>query len=303
MSINQNPNAILVKIYQICESLLRPNKDEIALQRIQDDLNRYYSLFMGQMNADWEYCTPIQKLIEISQSICHSSDCSDEILWDDNLVNKLAVLYNQEYSPKAHQDKISKSEKKNTQSLENYLTALITSYARLLFVRVDLKYCSDANVSIEQFTQDMYRLRKLVIEKKHCFKHLRGHAWAIEQSSKTGGYHCHLLLIYDGNKKNKGWYAASQVGEKWSEITDNKGYYYNCHDDERIDRFKQLGTLGIGMVHRDHVVQILNAIKAAKYLTKPDKYDQHPLVKLRGMRTFGHGNINKKKKKKPVAKL
>lgn len=292
MSINQNPNAILVKIYHICESLLKPNKDEIALQRIQDDLNRYYSLFISQMNADWEYCTPIQKLIEISQFICHSSDCSDEILWDENSVNQLAELYNQEYNPKKHQDKISKSEKKNTQSLENYLTALITRYARLLFVRVDLKYCSNANVGIEQFTQDMYRLRKQIIEKQHCFEHLRGHVWAIEQSSKTGGYHCHLLLIYEGNKKNKEWYAASQVGENWCKITDNKGCYYNCHDDERIYRFKQSGTLGIGMIHRDNTVQILNAIKAAKYLTKPDKHDQHPLVKIKGMRTFGRGEIS-----------
>lgn len=34
MSINQNPNAILVKIYQICESLLKPDKDKIALRLI-----------------------------------------------------------------------------------------------------------------------------------------------------------------------------------------------------------------------------------------------------------------------------
>lgn len=294
MSINQNPNAILVKIYQICESLLKPNKDEIALQEIQNDLNRYYPVFMSQMNADWEYCTPIQKLIEISQSICHSSDCSDKILWDDDSFNKLALLYNQGYSPKEYQEKISKSEKKNSQSLENYLTALTTSYARLLFVRVDLKYCSDANVGVEQFTQDMYRLRYQIGRKRSCFKHLKGHVWAIEQSSKTGSYHCHLLLIYDGNKKNKDWYAASQVGEKWSEITGNKGHYYNCHDDEYIDRFKQLGTLGIGMIHRSNQIQVLNAIKAAKYLTKPDKYDQHPFVKTKGMRTFGHGTFKLK---------
>lgn len=291
MSINQNPNTILVKIYHICESLLKPNKDEIALQRIQDDLNRYYSLFISQMNADWEYCTPIQKLIEISQSICHSSDRSDEILWDDNSVNKLAVLYNQVYIPKEHQDKISKSEKKNSQSLENYLMALITRYARLLFVRVDLKYCSDANIGIEQFTQDMSRLRNQIGRKRSCFEHLKGHIWAIEQSSKTGSYHCHLLLIYDGNSKRNGWYAASQVGEQWGKITNNKGYYFNCHDDERIDQFKQLGTLGIGMIHRSNPIQALNAIKAAKYLTKPDKFNQHPLVKIKGMRTFGHGTF------------
>ncbi len=294
MSINQNPNAILVKIYQICESLLKPNKDEIALQEIQNDLNRCYPLFMSQMNADWEYCPPIQKLIEISQSIACSSDCSDEILWDDDSVNKLALLYNQGYRPKEHQEKISKSEKKNSQSLENYLKALNTSYARLLFGRVDLKYCSDANVGVEQFAQDMYRLRYQIGRKRSCFKHLKGHVWAIEQSSKTGSYHCHLLLIYDGNKKNKDWYAASQVGEKWGEITGNKGCHYNCHDDEHIDRFKQLGTLGIGMIHRSNQIQVLNAIKAAKYLTKPDKYDQHPFVKTKGMRTFGHGTFKLK---------
>lgn len=298
MSNNQNPNAILVKIHHICQSLLKPNKDEITLGEIQNNLNRYYSVFMNQMNADWEYCTPLQRFINISQHISCSSDCPDEIFWDMNLVNKLDRLYNQLYNPKEHHDKITKAEKKNSKSLEDYLTELITRYARLLFVRVDLKYCSDAKVGIEQFNQDMQRLRHQITGKKSCFKHLKGHVWAIEQSHKTGSYHCHLLLIYDGNKKNNGWYAASKVGEKWSKITNEKGYYFNCHDNGRIDRFKQSDNLGIGMIHRNNGIQALKAIKAAKYLTKPDKYNQHPLVKTKGMRTFGHGSLPKPKKTK-----
>lgn len=289
MSIYQNPNFIIAKIYQICESLLIPNKDQIALKEIQNDLNKYYSLFMSQVDKNLEYCDPIQKLIETSQHVIYSPDCSSGIIWNENSVNKLDKLYNSLYNPNDYHEKITKAERKNSQSLEDYLTALITRYARLLFVRVDLKYHSDKNVGVKQFAQDMYRLRKQIVEKQHCFEHLRGHVWAIEQSSITGSYHCHLLLIYDGNKKNKEWYAASQVGENWCKITDNKGCYYNCHDDERIYRFKQSGTLGIGMIHRDDSVQVHNAIKAAKYLTKLDKYDQHPLVKIKGMRTFGHG--------------
>lgn len=293
MSIYQNPNAIIAKIYQICESLLIPNKDQIALKKIQSDLNEYYSLFMSQVDKNLEYCEPIQKLIDISQLIMHSSDRSHGILWDDNLVNQLDELYNRLYSLHEHYAKITKAERKNSQSLENYLAVLISYCARLLFVRVDLKYHSDTTVGIEQFYQDFSQLRNRITRKIPRFSHLKGCVWAIEQSSKTGGYHCHLLLIYDGNRKNNGWYAARQVGELWSVITETKGCYFNCHDVARIDRFEQLDSLGIGMIYRNDSKQVQNAIEAAKYLTKLDKYDQHPLVKIKGMRTFGHGRAPK----------
>jgi hypothetical protein len=35
-----------------------------------------------------------------------------------------------------------------------------------------------------------------------CFSDLEGYAWALEQGEEKG-YHCHLLLIYNGAVKNK----------------------------------------------------------------------------------------------------
>ena len=105
---------------------------------------------------------------------------------------------------------------------------LTNHYSRLLFIRIDLKYAKETShhVSIEGFDCHMRKFRELISNKKTCFEHLHGYAWALEQGGIEGGLHCHLLLIYDGSKKQNDWYLAKEVGEKWKMMTGGLGEYY-----------------------------------------------------------------------------
>ena len=167
---------------------------------------------------------------------------------------------------------------------------MLNHYSRLLIVRVDLGYITDTShlVSIKDFHQDLKKLRKLIGKRKSCFKNLQGNIFALEQGHDHG-YHCHLLLIYNGTKHERDWYFAETVGETWQRITGGLGSYYNCNNSSYKQQYKNAGTLGIGMIHRKNGIEVENAVRVALYLTKPDKEHQQLRVKLPGMKTFTHG--------------
>ena len=186
-------------------------------------------------------------------------------------------------------------ENRNGQSLFQYMNFFLHEYKRLLIVRVDLKIKSEFahKVSIDSFNDFMNDLRDDIGRKRGCFKHLRGHAWAIEQGVDTGGLHCHLLLLYNGDKRWKDWYLAEAVGKRWVKITECMGCYFNCNDTGQKRAYERQGTLGIGMIHRNNALEVNNAINAALYLTRADKYDQRLKASLPNMRSFGRGTYSK----------
>ena len=62
-------------------------------------------------------------------------------------------------------------------------------------------------------------------------------------------------------------------------------------------QFEEQGTLGIGMIHRDHKQEVQNALNTAQYLVNPEKELQHLRVRLPRMRTFGTGQFEIKKRR------
>ncbi|WP_000485066.1 inovirus-type Gp2 protein [Acinetobacter baumannii] len=182
----------------------------------------------------------------------------------------------------------------NAKKLEGYLNQLLTHYSRLLFVRVDLSILQEYqdNWDIENFSMALAILRNRIANQDGCFSDLQGYAWALEQGVKKG-YHCHLLLIYDGNEHKEDSALAKMVGQYWEVITMNQGTSYNCNRKENIRKFEINGMLGIGMIHRDQPLQVNNAIRTAMYLANPDKKGQHMRVKTSPqMKTFGIGQFN-----------
>ena len=137
----------------------------------------------------------------------------------------------------------------NQNSLQQYLTKLITHYSELLFVRIDLGYLKEQQVyiGIEDVQQHMNILRNRIANQDSCFLGLQGYAWALEQGSDKG-YHCHLLLIYDPTKRQSDWYLADQVGKLWQSITGNLGWYFNCNTREHKQQFEKSGRLGVGHI-------------------------------------------------------
>lgn len=196
---------------------------------------------------------------------------------------------------------LKSQEKYNRESLREYLEQLTQHYAKLLFIRIDLsiELKHQYEVGIEQFNAYLRTFINRVQNQDTCFKDLQGYVWAIEQGA-TKGYHCHVLLIYDGHKHLKDFGMAIQVGQCWSKITANKGYYFISNSTEYKQKFENKGKLGIGMIHRAQPQQVKNAIEAAMYLVNPEKDNQHLRARIKDMRSFGKGRykINKRRKDK-----
>ena len=195
-----------------------------------------------------------------------------------------------------------RQEKRNRKSLFEYLTKLTQHYSKLLFVRVDLgiKYEHQSTVGIELFNFYLHRLLKRVHDQDTCFNDLQGYAWAIEQGEKKG-YHCHLLMIYDGHKHQNDFGLATMIGECWNEITEDEGYFFTSNTAKYKSRLEQKGVLGIGMIHRDNPQQVQNAINAAMYLVNPEKDGQHLRARIKAMRTFGRGQYEIDKRRQCIS--
>ncbi|WP_411617734.1 YagK/YfjJ domain-containing protein, partial [Acinetobacter nosocomialis] len=186
--------------------------------------------------------------------------------------------------------KFKYQERKNQIELERYLNKILNHYARLVFVRVDVGIFQEhqANWDVEDFHRALEILRNRMSYKDSCFRHLQGCVWAFEQGAKKG-YHCHLLLIYDGNMRDGDEWLGEEVGKYWQQyITNNQGCYFNCNRKENKEKFEVNGLLGIGMIHRNQQKQVENAIRAGLYLVNPKKVEQRLRAKTSPkMRSFG----------------
>lgn len=184
-------------------------------------------------------------------------------------------------------------QRKNSQSLVNYIDKLVNHNARLLVVRIKLSYRKDDHILKDderkkkyfQIKNDRERFFKEIRSNKTPFKGVLGYAWKLEYGQEKG-FHLHVLLILDGSKLQQDVNIAQIFGEFWkNKITDGNGLYFNCNADK--DRYKKY--LGIGMINY-YDTQLREGLeKAAEYLTKTDYYMR--LIAPDKGRTFGKGEI------------
>ena len=282
--------AVVAKVDKLVNDILTPYT-RISIQQISEQLNTYYQPMTLLFDDELEYTNSIKWFIGSGYLVC--GNCyPNEMFWDEAMTQEFVralVFYRDKFNT-AITD-FAFQEQRNSKSLSNYMNYFLDNYARLLIVRVDLKIKAKFahTVSIEAFDEFMNDLRDEIGRKRGCFEHLRGHAWAIEQGVDTGGLHCHLLLIYNGDKRQKDWFLGDAVGKKWVEITEGLGSYYNCNTSTHKRAYEKQGTLGIGMIHKNNAVEVKNAINAAQYLTRPEKYEQRIKAWLPNMRSFGRG--------------
>ncbi|MEN8336411.1 inovirus-type Gp2 protein [Acinetobacter baumannii] len=190
----------------------------------------------------------------------------------------------------------TRQEKRNACSLGKYVKSLIEHYSRLTFVRVDLKYCKNCpqEITINHVDEHLAILCNRLSNADGCFNHLQGHVWAIEQGEKDGGYHIHLLLIYDYSDFRNDKLLGRLVGEEWLKITEGCGTYFNINDSEVREGYIEAGIDGLGKVCRDDPHKVKNAINAALYLAKPGKFYQRLRVKLsKEAHSFGKGDYER----------
>lgn len=296
-----NQPLVVANVHSLVTDILA---NTINFNETLDKLNGLYCPFMNHLNNELSYSQPALAFFSSTQAIVGDT-YPENVIWDHDktqrFINTLSCYRNDIDNER---QAFIYQESQNKRRLDGYVNNLISHYARLLFIRVDLKYAQETShlVSIEAFYSHMDKLRDFIgkaknCKPKSCFEHLQGNAWAIEQGGVNGSLHCHLLLMYDGSKRQNDWYIAKEVGEKWKMITGGLGEYYNCHDKERKQQYKQHGKLGIGMIHQNNSQELENAVRSALYLTDPNKYEQQLKLWIFGKRTFGHGNYRTKNRR------
>lgn len=308
---NLSHEVIVAKVDELVSDILNP-KTLISLQQISDRLNLYYQPMTMLFDNERGYTNSIKWFIGSGYLVC--GNCyPNEIIWDktmaQNFLNALS-FYQDEYA--TDKTDFAFQEQRNSHSLTEYMNHYLNKYARVLIVRVDIKMKAESAhlVDIEAFQGFMAQLMETIqrdreIEKKRkisksinsdkgCFEGLRGYAWAMEQGVETGGLHSHLLLIYNGDERQKDWYLGDAVGKRWLEITEDLGWYNNSNTPKNKRDYNRQGMLGIGMIHRNNPLEVRNAIYAALYLTRPEKYEQRLKAWTPNMRSFGRGTISKR---------
>lgn len=187
-------------------------------------------------------------------------------------------------------DKFSSNNRRNRNHLKAYFNDLVESHRKLLLVRVDLSYRFNDQPSIKQFERDVNKLVRRIQDKDTIFKDQVGYVYRLEQGGKSRGYHCHLLVIYNGSLRVRDDYLAQSIGELWLEkITKEDGIFFNCNQASHKKYYKDLDQLGIGMIERRNLKEVENAWLAISYLTDPQKDKQYLRASVQGMRQFSKG--------------
>lgn len=282
-----NQSQLICNVDRLVTDILSNN---INISNVSVQLSALYLPLLSDHDSSLDYFPTITSFINSANRVL-ASDHSKKMRWGYyNTKNFIDNLYAYKNIILKNNIKVIEQEKVNTKKLEIYMRQMLNHYSRLLIVRVDLGYSKDTIhlVSIETFYKHLKKIRELIGKKESCFEELEGNVIALEQGHDRG-YHVHLLLMFDGSKRCKDTHIGQLVGEKWQNITSGLGSYYNCNNLQHKKKQKDLGRLGIGMIHRRNPKEVHNAISASLYLTQPDKENQHLRVKLHKMKTFTHG--------------
>lgn len=298
---------VVTRVDELVNNILSPNT-RISIQQISKQLNLYYQPMTLFYNDELKYTASIEWFIGSCYLVCGKYNPS-EVVWDEAMTTDflhVLRLYQPEFAKATSY--FAFQEQRNSNSLYRYMSHYLNEYARVLIVRVDLKIKQEYSnlVDVETFNNYMNQLMikvqrgrekekkrkagKLANTSKGCFEDLRGYAWAIEQGVENGGLHCHLLLIYNGDKRQCDWFLGESVGKEWIAITEGTGWYNNGNTTDCKRYYELQGKLGIGMIRGDQPLEFKNAINTALYLTRPEKYEQRLKAWTPNMRTFGHGN-------------
>ncbi|WP_151813876.1 YagK/YfjJ domain-containing protein [Acinetobacter ursingii] len=289
----QSPNhsRLMIRIEQFVEKTIQA---EYAWYEFHEELLDLVIELDTVFDFELQYSAYVKAMVELIWRNTLDGEVNiDQI--NDLTFKQVQQCFN-EFRKKQHkeQNEFIYSEQRNRETLVTYLDNLIGHYSKLLFVRVDLAYLKEKQhqVDIRMFQQGVRELLGFIQDRDRCFSDLEGYAWALEQGEDKG-FHCHLLLIYNGSTHQNDYYFADQTIQRWKEITLDQGYGFNCNTPEHKDQFRKRGSLGIGMIHRDDDREVQNAIHACSYLVNPEKSNQQLRVKLPRMRSFGTGSYKR----------
>jgi hypothetical protein len=173
--------------------------------------------------------------------------------------------------------------KVNAENLDKRLTELTKSYKALLVVSIELSYIT--NVNIQRVQDDLERFLRKVNRSKYGDDVLLL-VWALEQGSKSKGYHYHVVFIFDERDRIRAWKIANDMGELWQDITDGDGCYFNCHDRRYLKQYEENGMVGIGIIYSNLKYQVDRMRSVLLYLARPKKEQYLRIKATKKMKTF-----------------
>lgn len=155
-------------------------------------------------DSEYEYSPLIQSFFDL---------LPEHISWEDQEIfedKRVFQSFQRELAEKQENylEGFIENNRRNRLNLEDYFQALLDCHRKLLLVRVDLSYNALAQPSIRRFNHDFKKLVSRIQDKDTIFKDQVGYAYRLEQGGKSKGYHCHLLLIYNGSLRNRDSYLA-----------------------------------------------------------------------------------------------
>lgn len=178
-----------------------------------------------------------------------------------------------------HKSFLSNNKKKrerNWEPFREYFEDMVRHHCKLLLVRVDLNYPEETHPGVTKFAEHMKVLLKRIHDKDTIFEGQIGYAYRLEQGGKSRGYHCHLLVIYHGSLHYKDSYYGHEIGQLWkAKITKGCGGFFNCNQASNKKKYRDKGTLGIGMIKRSDEKSVNNAFDAIRYLAMSEKDKQY----------------------------
>lgn len=182
------------------------------------------------------------------------------------------------------------SSRRNLIELSKLINRLFEHHSRILVVRIDLRYKKEVVELVTLDIAQQHREQLLADKRRHpeVFEGLLGYAWGFERGEQEGGYHYHLLALYNGAVRKDDIGIGMAIRDLWGTISNGYGSCYISNFDK--DKLEKRGDLGIGMIHRDHVALRINLIeKVAAYITKKcSTFDIHSGNTGSGeFRTFG----------------
>lgn len=268
--------------------------DTISFEEVKSQLNALYYPFMTYFSPDLLYSKPVEIFFHATKLIVGNLEPAD-VLWDCDTTHKfIGILRHFKHNDILIENALLDYQNaQNKKRLAHYISSTIDHHSKLIFVYIELTYEQETrhHVTIELFNHHVNTLKTLIDDKKMCFEHLHGHAWTIQQQGGDMGLHCHLLLMFDGSRRDRDWYLAKEVGERWKAITAGLGEYYTYNDIER-KLFNARGTIfGLGIIRNHKPKEVEKALRAAWFLlpTSLDYEGLHLKLRLPNMPTFGHG--------------
>ena len=181
---------------------------------------------------------------------------------------------------------LSYEHQRRFRSLRDYVNALFSQHARLIVIRLDLKYIGAfiPYTSLEQAQED---ISHLFANTRHnaLFDDLAGYVWKLEESSQEG-YHYHLILFFTNEHKQNDGYYGEEIGQYWQNvITRGRGCYFNCN---RSEYKANQSNLAIGRVKHSDVQTCHELLGILAYFCKEEQFIRD---KPAGIRVIGCGRL------------